>query len=168
MDARQNALLAVVGSLLARVLFRVTLDQGGHLEVHFFLHVQVAILIAARKLLAQDFLGQFFRAVHAQVAGQGTRIDLTDPDDARVVQVPLQASLGAPGRGDRGDLAHDESGYMESRGLDVLAVHTVVPDVGIRHGDNLAGIGGIGEDFLVAAEGGVEDDFPFGLPHPAQ
>ena len=45
--------------------------------------------------------------------------------------------------------------------LDVLVIGTDIADVGEGEGDNLAGIGGIGEDFLVAGQGRVEADFGF-------
>src|SRR5437773_12469530 len=102
------------------------------------------------------------------MAREGPRVDLADPDDGGIVQIPLEAARGAPGRGARRDLANDESGDLEPRGFHVLAVHAVVPDVWIGHGDDLTGVGGIGEDFLVAAEARVEDHFPLGLPHPAK
>src|SRR2546427_12764504 len=99
---------------------------------------------------------------------QRPRVDLADPDDRRLVQVSMQVATRAPGGSDRRDLPHDETRYLGPRGLHVLAIHPVVPDVGIGHRDDLAGVGRIGEDFLVTAEGGVENDFAFGLPEPSK
>ena len=60
-------------------------------------------------------------------------------------------------------LAHDEAGDLGARRLDVLAVDAVVADVGVRHRDDLAGVGGVGQHLLVAAERGVEDHLAGGL-----
>ena len=56
----------------------------------------------------------------------------------------------------------------ESRGegltrLDVVDVHADVADVRIRERDDLAGVGRIGEDLLVAGHRRVEDDFARGV-----
>ena len=42
--------------------------------------------------------------------------------------------------------------------LDVLVVGADIADMREREGDDLPGIGGVGEDFLVAGHGGVEAD----------
>ena len=44
-------------------------------------------------------------------------------------------------------------------GFEVLPVHADIADVGRGEDDNLAGIGGIGEDFLVAGVRCIEDGF---------
>ena len=44
-------------------------------------------------------------------------------------------------------------------GLDVLVVGADIADMREGEGDDLPGIGGVGEDFLVAGHRGVEADF---------
>jgi hypothetical protein len=48
---------------------------------------------------------------------------------------------------------------MDAGGFAVFAIDTVVADVGIGQGDDLTAVGRIGQDFLVAGQRGVEDDF---------
>src|SRR4029079_12967799 len=52
-----------------------------------------------------------------------------------------------------------------TEGPDALVVgrgHAVVADVGVREGDDLAGVRGVGDDLLVAREHGVEHDLAGG------
>ena len=42
--------------------------------------------------------------------------------------------------------------------LEILEVDAVVADQRIGHGDDLAGVGGIGEDLLISGHRGVEND----------
>ena len=60
-------------------------------------------------------------------------------------------------RGLGGELPGDEPLDPDLPGLGVGPVHAVVADVRLRHDYDLAAVGGIGEDLLVAAHGGVED-----------
>ena len=48
---------------------------------------------------------------------------------------------------------------MQRAGFDVQRVHAGVADVRVGQGDDLSGIGRVGEDFLIAGHGGVEDEF---------
>jgi hypothetical protein len=53
-------------------------------------------------------------------------------------------------------------GGVDLVGLDVFLVDAVVADVRIRQRDDLLAIAGVGEDFLVAGDGGVEHHFAGG------
>jgi hypothetical protein len=48
---------------------------------------------------------------------------------------------------------------MGPPGLLVVEVRTHVSDVRIRQADDLTGVAGVGENFLVTGEAGVENDF---------
>ena len=50
----------------------------------------------------------------------------------------------------------DQAGGVDLVGLDVLGVDAVVADVRIRQRDDLLAVAGVGEDFLVTNDGGVE------------
>ena len=39
------------------------------------------------------------------------------------------------------------------------SIGAVVADLGVRKDDDLSGVGGIGEDFLISGDGGIEDYF---------
>lgn len=45
------------------------------------------------------------------------------------------------------------------RGLLIICIGADVSDVRIGQADNLSGVTGIGEDFLVSSEAGVKNDF---------
>src|SRR5205807_1882875 len=60
----------------------------------------------------------------------------------------------------RGQVPGDEAGDVGPGTLGVDAVEPVVADVGVGHGDDLAPVRRVGEDFLVPGHPGVEDDLP--------
>ena len=102
-------------------------------------------------------------AVFADEGGQRPRVDAAEADDAAGLQpgieVPRRPVVG--GRGDGG--MHDHPAQTR-RGrhidrLDILLVGADIADMREGERDDLAGIGGIGEDFLVAGHRRVETDF---------
>src|SRR4029077_816950 len=83
-------------------------------------------------------------------------------DHAAAFQPGVEMFCGAIVRrlGD-GGMQHHAAGARRRRevhGLDVVVVGAHIADMGEREGDDLAGIGRIGEDFLVTGHGGVEAD----------
>ena len=103
-----------------------------------------------------------------QVLGQGAGVDLADADDPGLDEIAVQLARGAPGGRRQRHLAHDEARDLRARRLDVLAVDAVVPDVRVGHRDDLARVGGIGQDLLVAGQRRVEDDLARCLALPAE
>ncbi len=67
--------------------------------------------------------------------------------------------VGSPVAGDAGELADDETFDVRLRGFVIGGAGAVIADLRVGENDDLAGIGGIGEDFLVSGDGGIEDDF---------
>ncbi len=57
------------------------------------------------------------------------------------------------------EFADYEAFNIGLRGFVVGGTGAVIADLGICENDDLSGIGGIGEDFLVTGDGGIEDDF---------
>jgi hypothetical protein len=57
---------------------------------------------------------------------------------------------------DARQIAHDQSGCMDSRGLDILSVDTGVADVRISERDDLPAVARVGQDLLVTGDCGVE------------
>ena len=99
-------------------------------------------------------------AVDPNAAGERAGVDAGDTDDAArlepVVEVAGRAVIR--GLGDRG-VQHHAARPRRGRhvhGLDVVLVGADIADMGEGEGDDLPGIGGIGEDLLVAGHGGVE------------
>src|SRR3984957_10738861 len=92
------------------------------------------------------------------------------PDKRPRVEVPyhrnavafekfLRGFGGAPIRGERCEFAYDQSFDVRLCRLVVIAIRADISYVGISEADNLAGIAGIGENFLVTGEAGIENDF---------
>ena len=105
----------------------------------------------------------------AQMAHQGAGVDTLDSDDAVSAQVLRHADGRAPVRRRGAHVANDHAAHGRSARrahgvagegrLDVGLVDTVVADLRIGHGYDLAGITRVGHDLKVALERGVEADF---------
>ncbi len=99
-------------------------------------------------------------ALVADARGQRARVDAAERDDPPRLE-PLVELLHRPVVGGVGHIraqhaaAHARA-HGEIGGLGVLPVGADVADVGEGEGDDLAGVGGIGQDLLVAGHGGVE------------
>ena len=74
-------------------------------------------------------------------------------------QVLLRRFARAPIGSQRRKLAHYESFDVRFRRFLVIKICADVPNVRISEADNLAGITGIGENFLVTREAGVKNNF---------
>jgi hypothetical protein len=106
------------------------------------------------------------RAEVADARRQRARVDAGERDDPAPLQPVLEA-LGGAVAGRRGHVgAEDRAHRAGARGrrqvLDVLAVRPDIADVREGEGDDLPGIGRIGQDLLVARERGVEAHFADG------
>ena len=111
-------------------------------------------------------------ALAADQRGQRAGVDAGEADDAARLQ-PLVEMLGGAvvrGIGDRG--AQDHAARARRRRhvhrLDVFVVGADIADMREGEGDELPGIGGIGEDLLVAGHRGVEADFADGVAFRAE
>ena len=99
-----------------------------------------------------------------QDACQAPRIDSRDRHDASALQELAERLVGAPVARARRQIADDEARGIDLRGLEVLRRGAGVADVRTGECDDLAGIGGVGEDLLIAGQRGVENDFAVVLP----
>ena len=107
------------------------------------------------------------RTLLADQGGQRARVDARHGDDAAPLQPFVEMAAGAVVRW-RGDVgaengANRAGAHRRGQILDVLGVGPDIADMGKGEGDDLAGIGGVGQDFLVASQRGVEDDLGHGL-----
>jgi len=55
--------------------------------------------------------------------------------------------------------SHDEATRPHAARLDIFRIGAGIADMRIGQGDNLSGIGRVGENFLIAGHGGVEHHF---------
>ncbi len=98
------------------------------------------------------------RAAVAHAARDLARVDAADARQVVALQ-PVIERLGVAPVGGLGDVAaqHDAArGRVDA--LDVLEIGADVADMREGEGDDLAGIGGIGDDLLIAGHRGVEAD----------
>ncbi len=103
----------------------------------------------------------------AQDAGQLAGVDAGDGHDALLLQAVRQRLGRAEVRGQQRQVLDHQAGRVHARRFAVFAVDAGVADVGIGQGDDLARVAGVGQDFLVAGHGRVEDDFSGGVPFGA-
>ena len=86
-------------------------------------------------------------------------------------QVGVEVAVRAEVARHAGEFADDEAVDLQAARLPVLGVDAVVADERVGHRDDLAGVGRVGEDFLIAGHGGVEHDFAArspGAPKPGR
>jgi hypothetical protein len=86
---------------------------------------------------------------------------------ARLLKKALQVSLSAPVAGRLGELFHHEAGDLHPPRLEVFLRHAIVTDQGIRQGQDLASVGGIGQHLLVAGHRRTEHHLAHGRPRRA-
>lgn len=99
------------------------------------------------------------RAEFSDMKDQRTSIDVPDDGDFVAIQIELGALRGAPvGRYLR-ELSNDERFDVRTRGFFIIEICPHVADVGIGEANDLPCITGIGENFLITGEAGVENDF---------
>jgi len=113
----------------------------------------------ARGLVRNHRVGH---ALEANSAGERARVDAGEADDAaRFEPLVEMASRAVIRRRRDGGVQHDAARPRRRRHvhrLDVVLVGADIADMREREGDDLPGVGGIGEDLLVAGHGGVEAD----------
>src|SRR5580692_7402803 len=95
----------------------------------------------------------------AQMPYQRSCIDIREHWYLELFQVLVGHLLRAPVRAHLRELAHDQPLNPRTRGLVVFLVGAVVADLRIGQDNNLPRVGGISEDFLVAGDGSIKNDF---------
>src|SRR5271154_4143779 len=91
------------------------------------------------------------------MANDRTSVDFSDDGNVESLEVFLRHLLGAPVGADGRKLAGHQAFDVRAAGLVVGGVGSVVSDLRIGQDNNLSSIGGIGKDFLVARQGGIEN-----------
>lgn len=94
----------------------------------------------------------------AEVLGEGTGVHSTDAWDTTPTEVRVERISGSPVANDRAKLSDDKPAHLWELALFVKGINPVVANFGVSHGDDLATIGGVGENFLVTGHGGIEAD----------
>ena len=94
------------------------------------------------------------------MSGEAASIDAFDAQDPMLLKVLAKGLASAPVAGYGVELTDYKAFDPGVQGLRVLWVDPVVTYLRIGHRDDLAAIGGIGEDLLVAGHTRIEDHFP--------
>src|SRR2546427_9127799 len=98
--------------------------------------------------------------VIAQMAYQGAGIDVPENRYFELLQVLFCDLLGAPVGAHARKLADNQAFDIRARSFVVFGVGAVVADFRIGENDDLASVGRIGEDFLIAGDGSIKNYFP--------
>jgi hypothetical protein len=93
------------------------------------------------------------------VADEGAGVDVPDDGNAVAFEVFLRGFPRAPVGGDRRKFADDQAFDVRLGRFFVVKIGADISDVRIGEADNLAGIAGVGEYFLIAGETGIENNF---------
>ena len=128
-----------------------------------------AFVELAGRLMDDDAIGH---ALFADQCGQGPSVDASDADDVALLEPGIELFGSAVvGRVGNVGLEHDaadarEGGHVHR--LDVVVIGADIADMGKGEGDDLPGIGGVGEHFLITGHGGVETHFTSGVANSAE
>ena len=95
--------------------------------------------------------------------GELARIDIRDERHLRLREPVEQCTGRAPIRRHTRELTHDHAGDARAIRFDVFRIDPVIADHRRGHHHDLAEVGRIGEDFLIAAQVRGENDFSVGL-----
>jgi hypothetical protein len=75
------------------------------------------------------------------------------------LEIILRGFGGTPVGSQRGELAHDQRFDEGPLGFLIVEIGADVADVRISETDDLAGIAGIAENFLITGEAGIKNNF---------
>jgi hypothetical protein len=88
----------------------------------------------------------------AKMANQSAGIDLGQDGDGIALHVLVCDLLGAPVGADGGEFADDQAFNIRPGRLVISLVGAVIADLGVGKDDDLAGVGGVGGNFLVTGK----------------
>jgi len=95
----------------------------------------------------------------ADMQNERARIDVPDDRNLVAIEIKLGGFRGAPVRGNLREFANDQGFNVRTRGLLIVQIGADIANVRIGQANDLPGVAGIGENFLVTGEAGVENDF---------
>src|ERR1019366_1223865 len=106
-------------------------------------------------------------AIGPQVAYQRPRVDLGEHRDSKLLHELIRDLLRAPVGTDFRELADDQPLYVRTQRLAVFGIGAVVSDFGVGQDDHLPCVRRVGENFLVAGNGSIKNDFAGALAFSA-
>ena len=99
------------------------------------------------------------RAAHAEATHERARINAMNRWNAGLFEPVGERAHRALIRRDLREFADNKARDARPRALNIFGGDAVIPHFGRGHGEDLPGVGEIRQCLLVAAHGGVEDDF---------
>jgi hypothetical protein len=93
------------------------------------------------------------------VANESAGVDIPDGGNFVAIQIELRAFRGAPVGSDLRKFADNQGFDIRARSFFVIEIGANVADVGIGQANNLTRVTGVGENFLIAGETGIKNDF---------
>ena len=110
-----------------------------------------------RRLIRRHHAAQ--RTELPQVPHQRPRVHIPNHRNAMPLQIFLRRLRRPPVRGQRRKFAHHQAFDVRLGRFLVVDIRADVSDVRVGQANNLAGITGVGENFLVTGEAGIKNDF---------
>jgi len=87
------------------------------------------------------------------------RVNVSDDRYAVTFEISLRGFAGAPVGSERREFADDQPFDIGLPGFLIIEIGAHVPNVGIGEADDLTGVTGIGEYFLITREAGIKNNF---------
>src|ERR1700686_3135391 len=95
----------------------------------------------------------------SQMAHQRAGVDIGEHRNPELFEIFFRDLLRAPVGAYAGKLAYDQAFDIRPRSLVVFGIRSVVTDFRIGENDDLASVGRVGENFLIAGDGSIKNYF---------
>jgi hypothetical protein len=93
------------------------------------------------------------------VADERARVDVADDGDAMAFEIGLRSFARPPVGSEKGKFADDQAFDERLGRFLIIEIGADITDVGIGQADDLPGVAGVGENFLISGEAGIKNDF---------
>jgi hypothetical protein len=93
------------------------------------------------------------------VADEGARVDVPDDGNFMAIQIKLRGFRGAPVGRNLLKLSHDQRLDIRTGRFFIIKIGADISDVRIGETNDLAGVAGVGEYFLISRKAGIENNF---------
>src|SRR5258708_23436912 len=103
-------------------------------------------------------------ASNAEEASEGTRINLLNTDNVLLFEKPIEGRAASPVAWHLFGFPDYEALHLHLAGLEIILIDAIVPNEWVCERDHLAGVGGIGENFLITGHSRIKDDLAISTP----
>ena len=102
--------------------------------------------------------GRPHHAFFPNMPHQRPRRHARNTDDALILQISAEIAAVTPAADNRTKRADNKASRPDARRFGIFEVDAGIADMRHGHSDNLSAVGRIGQNFLVAGHGRIEDD----------